>query len=148
MNLKKIVDVFSINHDGTIINIEKENNDLNIDIEINYLANYINKSFTIIKYKIINFKKMELIDLVNYIKYENITEIKSIEVNINNAEIGEDENIIIHIWSEKNKIYEGKLYLWADDIKIFDQDNHEIEYYKLNEICKKYWNDWKKKWNK
>jgi hypothetical protein len=138
MELDKIIDVFSINHDGTIVNIRKEKNDLNIDIDIQYLAQYFEKSFTIMKYKIKDFLKLEFIDCDNN-KYENISEINKMELNIYEAELGEDGNIIINVWSDK--IPYGKLFLWGNDIKIYDQNNSEIEYNKLIEICENYWDN-------
>jgi hypothetical protein len=57
MKLEKIANIFSINHDGTIVNIEKEGNELNVDIDIQYLAQYFGNSFSLIRYKIIGFLK-------------------------------------------------------------------------------------------
>jgi hypothetical protein len=138
MELEKIMNVFSINHDGIIINLEEEINDLNIDIEIEYLAKYFDKTFSIIKYKIMDFKKIKFIDCDNN-KYDKISEIKNMELSIYKAEIGKNENIIIKVWSDK--IPYGELYLWGNDIKIYNQNNYEIEYSKLQEICEKYWHN-------
>ena len=140
MNLEKIRDVFCINHDGTIINLEKSGNDLNVDIDIKYLAECFDKSFHIIKYKILDLKKVELISCDN-IKYEDINQIKNMELSIYEAEIDINENVKINVWSEI--IPYGQLYIWANDIKIFDQNNCEIEYSKLCDICEKYWRNFR-----
>lgn len=142
MELKKIMNVFSINHDGKIVNIEEEMNDLNIDIELEYLAKYFDKTFSLIKYKIMNFKKLEFIDCDNN-KCDKISEIKNMKLNIYEAEIGKNKNIIIKVWSDK--IPYGELYLWGTDIKIYDQNNCEIEYNKLDEICERYWDNFHNK---
>jgi hypothetical protein len=145
MNLENIVNIININHDGIIVNIEKENNFLNIDIEIAYLTKYINEEYTLFRYKIIEYKEIELIDCDNNI-YNDINEIKNMKLNIIEAKIGNDNNIVIGVWAHKKVPY-GKLYLWANDIKIYDQNYCEMEYNKLDEICKKYWDDWQKYWD-
>ena len=53
MNLERIMNVININHDGIILNMEKENDDLKIDVEIGYLAKYINETHTLLRYKLI-----------------------------------------------------------------------------------------------
>jgi hypothetical protein len=140
MNLEKIRTVLSINHDGTIMNIEKENNDLNIDIEIEYLAELFNKTFSLMRYKLINFNKIEFIYGDN--KCKNLSDIKNMELDIYDAKIGENESVIVQTCSDKDNIPYGELFIWADDIKIYDQNYCEIEYSKL--FDKKMWDDWEK----
>ena len=142
MELEKIMNVLSISHDGTIVNIEKETNDLIIDIKIEYLAQYFDKSFSRMKYKIIDFIKIVFIDCDNN-KYEKISEIKNMGLSIYEAETGNNGNIIIKVWSDK--IPYGEINLWGNDIKIYDQNNCEIEYNKLKGICKKYWDNFNEK---
>jgi hypothetical protein len=142
MELNKIADVFSVNHDDIIVNIEKEGSELNIDIEIEYLARYLEISFSLIRYKIAGFLKLEFIDCDNN-RYENISDIKKMELGILEAEIGEDENIKIKV--DSYEIPYGELYLWGNDIKIYDQNNCEVEYDKLIEICKNYWSNFNSK---
>jgi len=86
MNLGKMIEVFCNNQDGHIINIEKENNALNIYVQIKYLARNFGEKYDIMKYKIINFKKIELNVLAK--KYEKIDEINNITLDIINAEVG------------------------------------------------------------
>jgi tricorn protease-like protein len=65
------------------------------------------------------------------------------ELGILEAEIGKDENIKIIV--DTYEIPYGELYLWGNDIKIYDQNNCEVEYDKLIEISKNYWNNFNRK---
>jgi len=136
MNLGKMIEVFCNNHDGHIIDIEKENNALNIYVQIKYLARNFGEKYNIMKYKIINFEKIELNVLAK--KYEEIDEINNITLVIINAEVGKEHSLLINILVNGTSL--GKLYIWAgkeNDIKIYDQENNEIEYSKFNNYCRR-----------
>ena len=139
MNLGKMVKIMNLNRYGSIVNIQKEKNNLVIDVNIKYLAKYIEKTYSIMKYKIINFMEIEF--NVNGIpKYEKIDEINNEKLTINTAEIGKKHSLLINVWSET--IEHGKLYIWANyenDIKIYDQKNNEIEYDRFIDICSQKW---------
>jgi hypothetical protein len=150
MNLKKIRDVFGMTGGGTIVNIEKTSNDLNMDIEVfGYLAEHFNKQCKmkrdrkswILKYKLIDLKKIEIIDDDNEIYtddafYGVIPEILNMEFKIVGEKIGEKEDVILKLWSYKNG--SCMLHIWAKDIKIYNKSNHEIEYNELTEFYKEY----------
>ena len=159
MNLEKIKEVLSFTGGGIIVNIQKENNDLNIFIEVfGYLAEHFNKKkvkrgedrhFWILKYKIMDIIKIELIDYDNDVYdengiFENLPEIIDMEFRINNVEIGENGIIVIKLWSYKNngadkdKIPYCILYLMANDIKIYNIKNIEIKYNELIEFRNEY----------
>ena len=159
MNLEKIKEILSFTGGGPIVNIQKENNDLKIYIEVfGYLAEHFNKKkvkrgedrhFWILKYKIIDIIKIELIDYENDVYdengiFENISEIIDMDFRINNVEISEKGNIEIKLWShkyngaDKDKIPFCILYLMANDIKIYNIKNKEINYNKFIEFKKEY----------
>jgi hypothetical protein len=159
MNLEKIIEILSFTGGGPIVNIQKENNDLNIYIEVfGYLAEHFNKKkvkrredrhFWILKYKIIDIIKIELIDYDNDVFdengiFENLSEIIDMDFRINNVEIGEKGNIEIKLWSHKNngadkdKIPFCILYLMANDIKIYNIKNKEIDYNEFIKFMKEY----------
>ena len=157
MNLDKIKDILSYTGDGTIVNIQKENNNLNIFIEVfGYLAEHFNKKkvkkgedrhFWVFKYKIIDLKKIELIDYDNDFYdengiFENLSDIIDMEFRINGVEIGENKKIVIKLWSYKsNNVNENPyciLTLQANDIKIYNINNCEIKYNELIEFRNEY----------
>ena len=138
MNLGKMVSIFCNNLDGIIVNIEKltENNmeNLYIDVKIKYLAKHLDETHDRIKYKIINFKRMEL-SVDAQTSYYDMGIIKKMQLSVIDAEIGFDHSLLINVWNRT--ISRGKLYIWADyqnDIKIYDQNNNEIEYSAFNNI--------------
>ena len=137
MNLGKMIKVLDNNHDGIIVNMEKEINDLNIDVEIRYLAKYIDETFAIMKYKIINFREIKFL-LDDEIGNCELNEIKKRKLVIQDAEIGKNHSLLINVWHNTSR--KGKLYIWANyenDIKIYDQKNNEIEYDRFLSICRR-----------
>ena len=135
MNLGKMVKIMNLNHEGSIVNIQKEMNDLVIDVNIRYLAKYIEKTYSVMKYKIINFREIGF-NVNGKPKYEKTDEISNEKLTINTAEIGKKHSLLINVWSETMEY--GKLYIWAgyeNDIKIYDQKNNEIEYDRFIDIC-------------
>ena len=139
INIDKIIKTLCLNHDGVIMEIRHENNQLDMKIEINYLANMINKEYTIMKYKLLGYSKLEFINCEeNNKKYTNIDEIEKMELTILNARKIKNE-ICIDVVTSNDKY--GQVYLLADDIIIYDQNNIEMDYNELYEICKNYWNN-------
>jgi hypothetical protein len=138
-NMEKIVKILTLNHDGKIIEMKHKNNQLNIKIEIGYLAKIINKDYTVMNYTILGYSKLEFINSYeNNKKYTNIEEIGKMKLEIINARKRKN-NICINV--VKNQSQEGKIYLWADDIIIYDQNNIEMDYNELHKIGEKYWNN-------
>jgi hypothetical protein len=138
-NNEKIAKILSMNHDGEIIELNQENDHLNIKIKIRYLAKMINEEYTIMNYKLVGYSRLEFVNFKeNNRKYDNIKEIAKMELIILNAKKNKSR-ICINVCTTNNEY--GKIYLWTDDIIIYDQNNIEIEYNELYEICKKYWNN-------
>jgi hypothetical protein len=141
-NMGKIVKTLTLNHDGKIIEMKHKDNQLYIKIEIGYLAKIINKDYTVMNYKILGYSKLEFINCYeNNKKYTNIDEIEKMKLEIINARKIRN-NICINV--VRNQSQEGKIYLWADDIIIYDQNNIEMDYNELHKICEKYWNNLQK----
>ena len=138
-----ISNIFSINHDGVIINIEEENEALAIQIEIEYLAELRASEHKTFVYKLLEYSNLKFIDICNENKtYTNIEEIKQMELTILESGI-RDEKIIIGVCSHKSAY--GELEFMTNGVMIFDQDNVKMEYTELQEIAKKYWENWSKK---
>ena len=138
MNLGKMVNIFDNNRNGVIVSLEKELKDLIINVKNKYLAEKFDSTFELLKYRITNFKKIELSVDSKYSHY-NFDEIKQMQLSIFDAEIGFNHSLLINVWN--STIIKGKLYIWSDyfnDIKIYDQSNKEIEFETFNTICRGY----------
>jgi hypothetical protein len=145
INRDKIIKTLCLNHDGVITEIRHENNQLNMKIEISYLANMINEDYTIMKYKLLGYSKLEFINCEeNNKKYTNIDEIEKMELTILDAKKIK-KGICINVVTSNDKY--GIIFLLADDIIIYDQNNIEMDYNELYEICKNYWNNLSKNGN-
>ena len=135
MNMWKMVKVINNNHDGSIVNIQEETDGLAIDVKIKYLAKRINETYSIMRYKIINFRKIEL-NVNGKTVCEKTDKMKNAGLVINTAEIGKEHSLLINIRSEAVK--HGKLYIWTNyenDIKIYDEVYNEVGYEKFIGIC-------------
>ena len=130
-----MVNIFNCNRDGVIVNLEKELDDLIIDVNVKYLAKNIDETYELLKYKIFNFKRLELsVDAKH--SYFKINEIQKMQLTIISAEIGFNHSLLINVCNET--VIKGKLFIWSsynNDIKIYDQRNKEIEYKTFNDIC-------------
>jgi len=137
MNLGKMIAIINQNHDGAIVNVEKETNNLNIDVRIKYLAKHIDETYSLMKYKIINFIKIEF-KFDDKTEYEEIDVVKKMGLIIYSAEVGKERSLLIKVRSTENNY--GKIHIWLDeqnDIKIYDQTDSEIEYDRFIRLCKK-----------
>ena len=131
----KMVKVINNNHDGSIVGIREEPDGLAIDVKIKYLAKRINETYSVMRYKIINFRKIEL-NVNGKTVCEKTDKIKNAGLVINTAEIGKEHSLLINIRSEAVK--HGKLYIWTNyenDIKIYDEVYNEVGYEKFIGIC-------------
>ncbi|MDR0524338.1 MAG: hypothetical protein LBG90_00515 [Spirochaetaceae bacterium] len=142
MNNEKIVNILAINHDGTIIKIVPENYNLNIQVEIQYLANMINEKYTIMNYKLLEYSKFVFIDIYKNNKiYTDIDEIAKTELSIGYTRY-ENNNIIIDVFSSDCPY--GQIHLMANDIIIYDQNDIEIDYEQMIKMSEEYWNNFSK----
>jgi hypothetical protein len=125
-------------HDGTITQFLKGAKTISMEIEIEYLAELINKNFTsficeFINCEEINFKFWEednktINDLELLKKYElEIIEVEEI-----------DDIVVLKCLSNLNT--GGNLYIKTEIIKIYDQEKREISISKLAEVSHQYWN--------
>ena len=136
MNLGKMVNIFDNNHDGIIVNLGKQFDNLLIDVKIRYLAKKFDQTYELLKYKIINYKRLEL-SVDEKHSYFDIDEIKKMQLTIINAEVGFNHSLLINVWNKT--ITKGKLHIWSNynnDIKIYDQSDNEMEYETFNAICR------------
>jgi hypothetical protein len=133
---QQIADALSICHDGSIIGILSEPPNLTLKIACLYLAEMIDPSFNCFHYRLVNCSVFELIDYDNN-KYTDFIEIQKMEADIYEAEINEDESVLINV--HFNRQNGGIVNIRAERIEIFNHKMEKMEFEELHSISRRYW---------
>lgn len=136
-NIEK-VNVLNLFHDGTVIQFLKSAKTISMEIEIEYLAELVNKNFTSFICEFINCEQF-------YFKFweednktiNDLELLKKYEFDIIGAEES-DDIVVLRCLNSLNS--GGSLYINTDFIKIYDQEKREISISKLAEVSHQYWN--------
>ncbi len=116
-------------HDGTITQLLKGAKTTSMEIEIEYLAELINKNFTSFICEFINFEEINF----KFWEEDNFTVIDSellqnYELEIIEAEEIDNTVVLKCLSNIKNG---GNFYIQTETIKIYDQEKNEISISKL-----------------
>lgn len=148
--LTDIATAFNTFHDGTIIDYKLQNNNIILIIEIPYLAELINKTFKQFYIELINYSKLEFNkwqkdQSQQEIIIKNISEILKDELDILEAK-KIDNTIQISCNQTNNKLdyIGGLLYIQAEAIFIYDENNVEVNIDQLIKLSKNYWDNFSK----
>lgn len=132
MDTSEQIYVLNIFHDGTIIDFSETVNGVMLTIEIEYLAELVEKNFSIIKCEFINCRQLflRLWDNESHVIKE-LHELKKYDLEIIDAEIIDS---IVVVKCRSDVIIGGNLFIEIDNIKIYDQLNREIPQNKLTYV--------------
>lgn len=146
-----IRDVFSILHDGTIVDWNGDLDNLKLTIDCVYLAERINESFDRFYIELIEVSKIELDPWMNPIELpkSDLKELNKIfkgELEILSAEI-KDDSIVVYCNQDDTLLsyVGGNLTIKAKMVNIYDQDWNELTIEELLKIADDYWDEWSKK---
>lgn len=147
--LENIKIVFSLFHDGAIVDWSGDKNKLTLKINCSYLAQRIDKTFDDFYVDLVNVKKLELdpwtkpVELPARIKTEFVDIFKA-ELEIMGGEIENDLVVVTCLQLDHAFDYTGgNLSVNCDAIKVYDQKKREITIEELRAISKAYWTEWK-----
>ena len=142
---QEIEELFNILHDGVIETAKLTNSDLKLTIDIQYLAELINKRYELIIVVLTSIKKVAFEPWTNEFKTDSSwIELFDSEIEIIKTETNEIGEIIIHSRCHNAKKYGfegGQLLLDCEDYKIFDEVGTPLPLTKLKEISSYYWNE-------
>ena len=137
MQNDKQIDVFNIFHDGTITKIFNSSDNIQLKIEIKYLAEIINEKF--------NWFYCELVDCEEFLleiwgdEKEYTSDLDTMiayELEILDAHLSNDG---IFVSCRSDEIIGGNLLIKARNIKIYDESKKTISLDELANICHRYW---------
>lgn len=143
--LQDINDLFVMLHDGTIVRAIDNNSNIELKVNIQYLAELINKDF---EYLFVNLRNVQNLSFEAWtdepLTIINPKEIFNLELAILSTEITETGNLIVHCscFNSINNLFSGgKLIFKCDDFEIMDEAHQSITLDKLKELTTHYWDD-------
>ncbi|PAB60325.1 hypothetical protein [Anaeromicrobium sediminis] len=140
MDTSKISSAFNIFHDGIISSIEKQQNDIIFSVHIPYLAEIINSRYKYFHLKLINCLEFFFRIWREENKEFNINEICKLELEISSAENNE-QYVVIKCLVNNPDLVGGDLCIELQDLYIYDEKGIQISIEKLENISKKYWDE-------
>ncbi len=151
---ENIRDIFSILHDGIISGWTGNKNQLTLEIECQYLAERIDKSFDRFYVDLIQIDNLHLTTWPNpfdlpVCTLTDLNDIFKAGLEILSADIKEDKVLVECNQHDTNFNYcGGNLTISCMTIKISDQKRNELTIDELNDICKSYWTEMNKELEK
>jgi hypothetical protein len=145
-NIENIRDLFSILHDGTILNWKGNKKSLTLEVGCEYLAERIDPSFEVFFIELTDILRLALVPwMKNELEQEYFIELGDIfraRLNISFAEI-ENEFVKVSCSLSDNSFdyCGGPLYIYCKGIKVYNQDKIELTIDKLSQISKEYWDE-------
>ena len=142
-----IRDIFSIFHDGGIVDCEGDFDKLTLTIQCNYLAELINPDFENFFVDLIGINKLEFDPWTNPIHLEkrdfrSHEEYLKVDLEILSAEIKDDFVLITCNQHDTDLDFcGGNLMISANGFKLFDHNNKQMTMDQLDSISRTYWDN-------
>ncbi|MCL3782753.1 hypothetical protein EMN47_20400 [Prolixibacteraceae bacterium JC049] len=142
-----IRDIFSIFHDGGIVDCKGDFHKLTLTIQCNYLAELIKPDFENFYLDLIEINKLDFDPWMNPIDLEKIDfdsyeDYLKVDLEILSAEI-EDDLVVVTCNQHDTDLdfCGGYLMISANEIKLFDHNKTEMTIDQLDSVCRLYWDE-------
>lgn len=146
--LTDIADVFSVFHDGGIVNACHEQGSVSMEIEIPYLAEMISSIYTKFKVRLNDFSNAEFLLWLNEAgavseKMHGTGSIFDADVEILKASaVGKRVALTFNQYDPTLNYSGGELYFSASSIDIQDESGRLCSVKELRELSAAYWKSW------
>ncbi len=142
MVLENQADVFRIFHDGSFAKVIRNQDDVELIIEIQYLAELINPNFSLFKVQLKNCTKLEYHEWgKEHSIIDDLNILGALYLDINGAEVIDNYISVTCFCFSSDETCGGDLVVVTQNILIFDENDQEVIFDKLYEIGKTYWNN-------
>lgn len=131
-------DLFSIFHDGSIVAVEKSGNDLRLKIDIQYLAELIEKNFEYFEVLLQQVRTFELATWEDG-RITDLAKIAAVEFGIQSTTLDETNKITVH--GDYYPDGGGTLYIDAAAYELYDQRGELMSLDQLKELSRYYWKE-------
>ncbi|WP_215226681.1 hypothetical protein [Echinicola shivajiensis] len=143
--LNDIQDIFSIFHDGEIVDCKGDFNKLTLTIQCNYLAELINPDFENFYLNLSEINKLDFDPWMNPIglektDFDSYEDYLKVDLKIISAEIKDDS--IIETCNQHDADLDfcgGNLMVSVKDFNLYDHNMTPMTIDQLALICRKYW---------
>lgn len=136
--------VFSIFHDGDIVEINPLASGLELKIGITYLAKRINPEFNFFRLILKGLKQFSFSPWSDEPQFfDDYQTILSFELEISSGELSE-KGLIVYCHSFDPRFSGGELSVDADSFIILKEDGDEMALEELLRICNDYWDEFGK----
>lgn len=145
--LNDIRDVFSIFHDGVIVECKGDLKKLTMTIQCDYLAELLNPDFKNFYVDLMGISKLDFAPWMNPINLKNIDfksheEYLKADLEILSAEIKDGFVFVTCNQHDTDLDYcGGHLMISANDFNLFDHNGTIITIGHLDSVCRKYWDN-------
>ncbi|MDD2346531.1 MAG: hypothetical protein PHY85_10385 [Bacteroidales bacterium] len=145
--LNDIRDIFSIFHDGGIVDCKGDFNKLTLTIQCNYLAELINPDFENFYLDLTEINKLDFDPWMNPIDLEKIDfdsheDYLKVDLEILSAEIKDDSIIVTCNQHDTDLDFcGGILMISAKNFNLYDHKMTPMTIDQLDLICRKYWDN-------
>ena len=142
MNLENQQLLFSLFHDGSILNIKKDSHNYTFRVDILYLAERIHPDFSYLNVRLVDVKEFILQKIEYNEVVTDIDQMNQFDIEVLQAEIEDDG---IKIFCSYNRGDFSYLTIKADDIQVYDPEWNAIELAQLEQVTRGYWEDFAKR---
>ncbi|WP_456270923.1 hypothetical protein [Bacillus sp. AK031] len=133
------IDIFKIFHDGTITNINKKADIIQLEIEIQYLAEMINEKFNLFYCELVECEVFLLEIWGDKKEYtSDLTTMAAYELEILDAHSSNDG---ISVSCISDEVIGGNLHIKTRNIKLYDENKKEYSLDELASVCRHYWSE-------
>jgi hypothetical protein len=131
------INFFYIFHDGTITNISKKKNSIELEIEIQFLAELINEKFILFYCKLVDCEEFLLEIWGDKKEYtSDLNTMVAYELGIMDT-YSSNDGIIVSCRSDE--VIGGNLHIKTRNIKIYDETKKEYSLDELALVFQQYW---------
>ncbi len=151
IGVENISGIFSIFHDGSIIHYASNGSDLELDVEILYLAERVNTNYQTFHLTLRNVRDLVFKAWSKDFSAEpdlrlSLTQIFDPELGIlSSSSAGDVIEVVCDIYSQTCDCNGGSLLFKADSAVVTDEGDKEYSIEELCQLCDGYWSDWEKK---
>jgi hypothetical protein len=154
MHAEAVAQVFSIFHDGSVVGCQRIGDDLNLDIEIEYLAQRVAPEYGGFSVSILGARDFSFTTWPKHAEqpaaiFSDPMEIFGSEPEILSSKIKDGFIEIALNESSRNVDYSGGILRFkADGIRVLDEGGYECGVETLGKICQEYWDEWARRHKK
>lgn len=131
--------VFSLFHDGSIVEIMEQEMNYSFKVDILFLAERVNSKFHAFRIRLGQPEEFIFEDSDTNTIIVDLDEINKLELEILKTEIQDDKIMVFCSAEQGNRL--GFLTIKTNEIRIYDQEYNPLKLEELEQIARTYWEE-------